>query len=328
MAKVKAFRFVAAGRVELVELEMPAAGPTQAVVRMLASSMCNHPELRSFRGGQLAGYGSRYPMQPGEPGHEGVGEVVEVGPKVRGLAVGDLVAMTGHGGDPTHRSHVCKEADTLARIEPHGRDPKAAAFLEMFGCAYHCVRVGWREAVGFDDAAVAVIGVGAIGLCSVQLLRLWPAARIAALDTRADKLELAARLGATETLQVDPAEAPAALVGRVGEFDFVIECTGHPGGHGLANALARRAIINVSFCPEPYPVHQARWFAYHTTIYNPAVLSSVELKAVANLYNRRLIDPAPMVSRRIAPEVADYVDAVHAIERGEIVKALIEWDAA
>ena len=73
---------------------------------------------------------------------------------------------------------------------------------------------------------------------------------------------------------------------------------------------------------------QARWFGRGTTIYNPGVLASSELRAVADLYNRRLIDPGPMVSCRIAPDPEEYLYAIRAIERGEIVKALIDWDAS
>ena len=302
----------------------------QALVRMLASSLCNHPELRSYYGDQPAGYGSHYPMAVGEPGHEGVGEIIALGEGAgaTNLAVGDIVAMTGHGGDPTHRSHVLKQADTLARILPDGRDPKPASILEMFGCAYHCIRAVWNEPHAYDDARVAVIGAGAIGLCSVQMLRLWPARQVTALDVRADKLRLAARLGATETVEVPSDTDAEQLAADLGGFDVVVECTGQAAGHRLACALARRAIINVSFCAEPYEVHQGRWFAFSTTVYNPGVLTSRELKAVASLYNRRLIDPDAMVSRRIAPDVDEYLDAIAAIERGEVVKALIDWEAS
>jgi len=328
MPKAKATQFVEPGRVELVRIEVPPPGPGQAAVRMLASSLCNHPELRSYRGGQPGGYGSRYPMEPGEPGHEGVGEVADIGDGVTDVAVGDIVAMTGHGGDPTHRSHVVKRADTLAVIRPDGRDPRAASCLEMFGCAYHCLRVGWQEPGGFDGASVAVVGAGAIGLCSIQILRLWPVGRVTALDVRADKLGLAAQLGATDTVEVPDGVEPENLARSLAGFDIAVECSGRPNGHLLANALARRAIINVSHCPEPYLVSQARWFGRGTTIYNPGVLASSELRAVADLYNRRLIDPEPMVSCRIAADPEEYLYAIRAIERGEIVKALIDWDAS
>jgi len=326
MTRGQALQFVRPGRVELTDIEVPEPGSGQVVVRMLASSLCNHPEVRSYRGGQPAGYGSSYPMAPGEPGHEGVGQVVSAGAGVTTVAPGDLVVMTGHGGDPLHRSVVLRDADAVAVIRPGDRDPRPASCLEMFGCAYHCVRAGWREPGGFDGARVAVVGAGAIGLCAIQILRLWPVAGITALDLRSEKLDLAASLGATETVGI-PSEADAeSLAATLGTFDVVVECSGHIKGHHLANALVRRTLINVSLCPEAYLVHQGQWFTRGTTIYNPGVLTSDELRAVAALYNRGLIDPERMISRRIPPAPGAYLDAIRAIDRGRIVKALIEWN--
>jgi threonine dehydrogenase-like Zn-dependent dehydrogenase len=322
----KALQFVEPGKVRLIETEFRPPGPGELAVRMLASSTCNHSELRSFHGGTPAGYGSRYPMAPGEPGHEGVGEVTAVGDDATDFGVGDIVAMTGMGGEPTHRSGVLRLADTVARIHPRGRDPKAASILEMFGCAYHCIRVGWERRGGYDNARVAVIGAGAIGLCSLQILRYWPAQSVVALDVDGTKLELASRLGAVETTLVTRGTEPEELARKLGRFDVVVECTGQVSGHLLANALRPRVIINVSYCPEPYPVHQGRWFASNTTVYNPGVLSSDELRAVANLYNRGLIDPDAMISRRIPPNPEAYLDVIRATERGEIVKAVVDWE--
>jgi len=62
-------------------------------------------------------------------------------------------------------------------------------------------------------------------------------------------------------------------------------------------------------------------------VYNPGVLAPVELKAVAALYNRRRINPEPMITHRIPPEPEAYLETIRAIERGEVVKALIEWES-
>ncbi|MCD6365457.1 MAG: alcohol dehydrogenase catalytic domain-containing protein [Planctomycetes bacterium] len=227
MATARAMQFVQPRQAQMVEVDLASPGPGQVAVRMLASSLCNHPELRSFYGGQPGGYGSSYPMAPGEPGHEGVGEVTDVGEGVTELAVGDIVVMTGHGGEATHRSHLLRKAETLARIQPDGRDAKAASILEMFGCAYHCIRAGWKEPGGYDNARVAVIGAGAIGLCSVQILRLWPAREVNVLDVYASKLELAAHLGATATVPVPPGAEPQKLGAELGVFDIVVKCSGY-----------------------------------------------------------------------------------------------------
>ncbi len=95
----------------------------------------------------------------------------------------------------------------------------------------------------------------------------------------------------------------------------------------LANAFAPRMIINVSYVPQPFPVDQTRWFNAGTTIYNPGLPQAEDLRAVAALYNRRLIDPDVMISSRIKPTVEEYVRAIRDVEKGSVIKTLIEWSA-
>ena len=220
MAKVQAIRFLAPGEVRRVEIDSGAPGADEVGVRILASALCNHSELRALGGGQQFGYGSRYPMEPGEPGHEAIGRVEAAGREVSNLTEGDLVVMTGMGGEPVHRSYVVRQAQAVAKVTPGRRDPKSAAILEMFGCAYHCVRVGWQRPGGYDNARVGVIGVGAIGLCAVQILRHWPLAQLVALDRDQAKLDLAVSLGANETRL--PTKSRGQPCGMLGSFLFCL----------------------------------------------------------------------------------------------------------
>lgn len=327
MPTARALQFVAPGQVQLIDVEIAPPAPDQLALRMLATSLCNYSELRSFRGGEVSGYGSHYPMLPGEPGHEGVGEIIAIGENVEGFAPGELVAVTGWGGEPAHCSHLLRRASAVAKIHPHERDPKPASILEMFGCAYHCLRVGWSQPAGYDNSNVAVIGAGAIGLCSLQLLRFWPLTSISVFDTNPAKLKLAQRLGADQIIVVPRDEQVETFARKLGRFEVVAECSGHVSGQKLAHALRPPVLINVSYCPLPFPVNQAEWFEATTTIYNPGIVTDGELRAVANLYNRRLLDPDSMISRRISPDPTSYLETIAAIGRGEIVKALIDWEA-
>src|SRR5262249_56549124 len=76
-------------------------------------------------------------------------------------------------------------------------------------------------------ATVAVIGCGGIGLSVIQGCRITGAGRIIAVDTVAWKLDLAARLGATDG--VNAAEMnPVASVGEMtaGGVDYAFEALG------------------------------------------------------------------------------------------------------
>ena len=98
-----------------------------------------------------------------------------------------------------------------ARRRPRvGRRPdqEATCSLEtaaLVGCA---ALTGWgavtRIAGVEEGASVAVWGCGGVGLSALQAARLAGAGAIVAVDTRPEKLELAERLGATDTVQSGP----------------------------------------------------------------------------------------------------------------------------
>jgi S-(hydroxymethyl)glutathione dehydrogenase/alcohol dehydrogenase len=79
-------------------------------------------------------------------------------------------------------------------------------------------------------ARVAVIGCGGVGLNVIQGARIAGASRIVAVDVAAEKLDLAADLGATDLLRADPdTDVPARVKDLVpGGVDFAFEVIGKP----------------------------------------------------------------------------------------------------
>jgi S-(hydroxymethyl)glutathione dehydrogenase/alcohol dehydrogenase len=76
-------------------------------------------------------------------------------------------------------------------------------------------------------ATVAVIGCGGVGLSVIQGARLAGAARIVACDINPEKLAVAARLGATDTVDASAGDPVAALRETVPEgLDFVFDAIG------------------------------------------------------------------------------------------------------
>jgi S-(hydroxymethyl)glutathione dehydrogenase/alcohol dehydrogenase len=76
-------------------------------------------------------------------------------------------------------------------------------------------------------ATVAVIGCGGVGLSCVQGARLAGAARVVAVDVNPAKLEVAARLGATDTVSAADGDPVAALRELVPEgLDYVFDAIG------------------------------------------------------------------------------------------------------
>jgi threonine dehydrogenase-like Zn-dependent dehydrogenase len=84
----------------MVDVPFPSVTkPDEVLVHVRASSICNQHEWKVFTDHYTGARKCAYPMSPGAPGHEGAGEVLEVGTDVRGLRVGDRVVLSGHAGD-------------------------------------------------------------------------------------------------------------------------------------------------------------------------------------------------------------------------------------
>ncbi len=317
MKKTRVLLYEEPGKAVFVEEDRKQPDAGQVGVEIIASSLCNTSELRSFKGGYETGYGVDYPMKPGEPGHEAVGVVSEIGKGSTGFKKGDYVVMTGHGGDPCHRSHVTRDHRDIAAIRPYERDPAEAAVLEMYGCAWHCAITPFSKDY-YKGKKVMVQGMGAMGLCTIQVLKAYGAGGITAVDPSEERLDVAVKCG------TDIAIKPVKI-NMDEKFDVIIECSGSSRGQETACALAPPVLIFSSYNTNEIRVRQNRWFDANTTIYNPGIVTTQSFKAVAELYNERKIDPSLLISGRIRPEKEAYLQAIEGIKDGKMIKVLMEW---
>jgi S-(hydroxymethyl)glutathione dehydrogenase/alcohol dehydrogenase len=111
-----------------------------------------------------------------------------------------------------------------AVVIPEGMPLDQAALLGCgvltgFGAVHNTAAVS-------AGSRVAVFGCGGVGLNIVQGARLAGAARIIAIDIVADKLALAQKLGATDTVDASSADPVAAVRDLVGGADYAFEALG------------------------------------------------------------------------------------------------------
>lgn len=132
-------------------------------------------------------------------GNMAVGTVVEVGPDVTTLRQGDRV----YGYMPVREVHHLAAA--RARLLPPDLAPEAAVCVDPAHVAFVAVRDG---NVRLGDW-VAVFGLGAIGLLTVQATRAAGAERIVAVDPISTRRERALAMGADTA--VDPLAEDAGL---------------------------------------------------------------------------------------------------------------------
>ena len=169
-----------------------------------------------------AGTATAYPVTLG---YEMVSEVVEVGPDVVAVRVGDLV----HTGTPHQDETVLDVAASLQAtyplvVLPSGERMERALFVSLAAVALQAVH---DAQIKLGDA-VSVHGLGTIGLLTIQMCRLEGIQNVLGIDPDPKRRDLAAGLGATAVL--DPGEGPLGL--RIRELnagrgvDVAIEVSG------------------------------------------------------------------------------------------------------
>ncbi|MEU6951287.1 Zn-dependent alcohol dehydrogenase [Streptomyces sp. NPDC045714] len=249
----------------LDDVEAVGFGPGKVKLRIRATGLC-HSDVSAMSG---------VLPQPAPfiPGHEGAGEVVDVGDGVTGLNAGDRVLvcwLPACGDCPS-----CKRGQTQLCLAgfmnagtPNFKRPGGDVFgfagtgtfteevVVGAGCAVPipddvpfeiAALIGCGVTTGLGAAintakveagsSVAVIGCGGVGISTIQGARVQGAAQIIAVDPVASRREAALRFGATEAVAPDGlADAKQRITGGEG-FDYVFEVVGK-------SATARTAYEN------------------------------------------------------------------------------------
>ncbi len=192
-------------------------------------------------------------FRPGEPhepypfhiGNMVVGTVVAAGLEVSKVAVGDRVlAYSGF------RETVVRDEGRCWKLPPQ-MSWKSAVCLDPADFALGAIRDG-QVRVG---DAVAIFGLGAIGLMAVQIAKVAGAALIIAVDPLTGRRELAKRFGAD--LVLDPASCDAGLeIKKATEArgaDVVIEYSGSRRAlQDALRAVAYGGNVVAGAYPSPY----------------------------------------------------------------------------
>ncbi len=236
------------GRVRLADAPDPVPpGPDGAVVAVDATAIC---------GSDLHFYDGDLPSEGGVAvGHEFLGTVVEVGPAVRRFRVGDRVLTASVAG--CGRCDGCATGDPVCCVEgpkvfgsgmlpggqatavavpaadfqllavPEGLDDEAALLLTDNLCT------GWAGAQRADvppGGTVAVLGLGAVGLCAVRSALALGAGRVLAVDPVAGRRTRAVASGAVAV------EGPTV--------EGILEATGGRGADAVIDAVALDASLD------------------------------------------------------------------------------------
>lgn len=234
----------------LEERPMVPLGPAQVRVCFGAGGICGS-DLHYYFEGRVGDFAVREPLILG---HEVGGEVVEVGPAVARVRVGDRVAV--NPSRPCWQCRACQEGRTnlcarmsfygSAAVFPHVQGafqeqlvcdeaqchvvppstPYAvAAMAEPLAVCLHAA----RRAGPLLGRCVLITGCGPIGALTCLAVRAAGAAHVTVTDIVDPPLRVAEAIGADET--IDAARAPERLAAYErdrGWFDVAIEASGSP----------------------------------------------------------------------------------------------------
>ena len=232
-------------QLELAETPNPKIDDNEVLIRVEACGICGS-DVHGYDGSS----GRRIP--PIVMGHEAAGTIVEVGPGVRNLQMGDRVTLdsTVYCGQCANclrgQINLCDQRQVLG--VSCGEYRRAGAFAEYVAAPARIVHklpdsISFPEASMLEAVAVAmhavsladalpgstalVIGAGTIGLLTLQALRATGSPRAFITDVDSSRLKLAAELGATEAILAD-----AHTLGRISELtnrtgvDVALEAVG------------------------------------------------------------------------------------------------------
>ncbi len=256
---MKAIHFPAKDRVEVATLADPTPGAGEVLVRVRASGLC-HTDLDVMH----ANYGpSAYPVVPG---HEYAGEVVEVGPEVSGVSVGDRVVVDPNlecGECPACQrgwAHLCERLGAYGvtvnggfaelsvvradRIHPIGdMSFQMAALAEPMGCALN----GLSPVADRIVERAAIFGSGPMGLLMGLALKARGVEEVCMIDLDSERLALAEAHGLKSL-----AAGSAALEHTRHSFDLVVDATGVPAvAAGLVDYVANGGTASFfGVCPQ------------------------------------------------------------------------------
>lgn len=340
---MKAAAITGKGTVELKELPRPQVGPGDILVHMRACGICG-TDLEKVHGEHIT---------PPVLGHEVAGEVEGTGAQVRGFKKGDNVLVHHHVS--CRSCFYCKNGlETLCEAYPKSNlDP--CGFAEYFrvpetlvkgGTVYKlpdsmsyeegsqveptacCIRA-LRKADVKAGNSVAIFGVGPVGLTHVQLLKLYGAAPIFAVDVIKSRRQMATKLGADMTLDPSTDDVPKAisLVTDGLGVDYAIVATGSLKAIDQALSSVRKGGRVVLFGAPPrgalLSVDVSHLFLQEISFQSSYSTSETEMRMALDLIETKRISPSQIITHRLP--LSQAVEAFRLAEQGkDVVKIIVE----
>jgi alcohol dehydrogenase len=282
-------------------------------------------------------------------GHEAVGTVVEVGPGVKTLNIGDRVLIScisacgrcrycregsygqclggggwilGHLIDGTQAEMVrVPFADTSTYSVPDGAsDEEILMLADILPTSYE---VGVLNGSVRPGDTVAIVGAGPIGLSAILGAKLFSPGHIIAIDLSDARLDAAKRFGADVTVN-NGREDAVAIVQSLTEglgADVAIEAVGVPQTFELCTELVRPGghVANIGVHGEPATLHLESLWIRNVTV-TTGLVDTYSTPTLLRLVASHLIDAERFISHHF--ELDQILEAYDIFSRASETGAL------
>jgi len=319
---MKAARFYGVGKNLVVEeVPTPQPGPGEALVAVKACGICGTDIHIAVEGIIPTTF------QPITLGHEVAGVVVEIGPGVNGVKVGDRVCIfcflsCGHcincqmgrpqlclygnkcigvHADGGLAEYVCMPIINLVPLPESISFEHGAILTDAVATPFHAITVTAKLRAG---ESVAVFGCGGLGIHAIQIARLSGASLIIAVDMADVILERASRVGAdvlVNASRIDPVEAIREATHGLG-VDLALEMV------GLAKTISQsvaslciggRAVV-VGVGTEPIQTIPIRQFVRkEVSLLGSYAFTPIEIQKVVSLVQAGKLDLSWSISHKL-----------------------------
>lgn len=280
-------------------------------------------------------------------GHEFVGEIVEVGSNVNDFRPGQLVSGEGHvvcgrcRNCLAGRRHLCAHTSGIGVNRPGafaeylalpmsnvwehrpGIDLDVAALFDPLGNAVHTALQ--YDLLGED---VLITGAGPIGAMAAAVCRHAGARHVVITDLIDERLELAARLGATRTVNSrrEKLDDVQRELGMHEGFDVGLEMSGSGRAlNDLVGSLCHGGRVALLGIPEENTA-----IDWNTVIFNMLTLKGIYGREMYETWYKMSVmiesglDIAPVITHRMG--YRDFEDGFAAMNAGAASKVILNWE--
>ena len=244
---------------------------------------------------------SSYPLPPGTPCHEVVGEIYRSNSKL--FKEGERVLAVPNADDGLQQYLTLNESRFLKL--PNNGPLDEWVMCQHSGTVLYASKK-WGNPSGKN---IAILGQGGIGISFSMIAKMQGAKSIIGIDLNQSRLDISSKLASTHTIN----PSTNNLLEEVSEItngemaDVVVEATGRPQGLNTCIDLVKKEGLVICFgltTEELVPFSQNNFLSKNCTITSTLIAGTPtplkEISEMIDLKNRGLIDPGKLKTHKMS----------------------------